>query len=53
VGNALNTDQFIGTSVADPEHRNAHGADECVPVANLVHLCQELIYFLVDLKAQS
>jgi len=51
VGNLLKTDQFIGTSVADPEHRNAHGADECVPVANLVHLCQELIYFLVDLEA--
>jgi succinyl-diaminopimelate desuccinylase len=51
VGNALNTDQFIGTSVADPEHRNAHGADECVPVSNLVHLCQEIIYFLVDLEA--
>lgn len=51
VGNFLKTDQFIGTSVADPEHRNAHGPDECVPIANLVHLCQELLYFLVDLEA--
>jgi acetylornithine deacetylase/succinyl-diaminopimelate desuccinylase-like protein len=50
VGSVLETDQFVGTSVADTEHRNAHGADECVPVANLVHLCKELLYFLVDLE---
>jgi succinyl-diaminopimelate desuccinylase len=49
VARELGTDQFIGTGVADPEHRAAHGPDECVPVANLVNLCKELVYFLVDL----
>ena len=48
VKDILKTDQFVGTGVMDLEHTGAHQADECVPVKNMVHLCQELIYFLVD-----
>jgi len=50
VKDILKTDQFIGTGVMDLEHTGAHRADESVPVKNMVHLCQELIYFLVDLR---
>lgn len=50
VSNILKTDQFIGTGVVDMEYKDAHSADERVPIANLVHLCQELIYFMVDLE---
>lgn len=45
----VGTDQFVGTGVMDAENLKAHEADESVPVANLVHLCQELVYFLCDL----
>jgi succinyl-diaminopimelate desuccinylase len=45
----VGTDLFVGTGVLDPEHLGAHQADESVPIANLVHLCQELLYFLIDL----
>lgn len=30
------------------EHLEAHQADESVPVVNMVHLCQELLFFLMD-----
>ena len=49
VGKIAGTDQFVGTGVMDAEHLGAHEADESVPVANLVHLCQELVYFLCGL----
>ncbi|MCJ7653511.1 MAG: ArgE/DapE family deacylase [Actinobacteria bacterium] len=46
----LKTDQFVGTGVVDLEHVGAHQADECVPIKNMVNLCKELVYFLVDLE---
>ncbi len=47
VGKILRTREFVGTGVIDAEHIAAHGPDECVPIANMVNLCKELIYFLV------
>lgn len=51
VGDILGTDRFVGSGVFDPAHLGAHQANESVPIENLVHLCQELIYFLVDLES--
>jgi succinyl-diaminopimelate desuccinylase len=48
VGKVLGTRDFIGTGVMDAEHLGAHQADESVPVVNMVHLCKELVYFLVE-----
>lgn len=48
VGKELATRDFVGTGVMDAEHLGAHQADESVPIINMVHLCQELLYFLVD-----
>lgn len=48
VGKVLGTRDFVGTGVMDAEHLGAHQADESVPVINMIHLCQELLYFLVD-----
>jgi len=48
VSQIADTDQFVGTGVLDAEHLGAHEADESVSVANLVHLCQELVYFLAE-----
>ncbi len=46
VGKILKTRQFVGTGVIDAEHIADHGPDECVPIANMVNLCKELIFFL-------
>lgn len=46
VGRELGTMDFIGAGLMDPQHTGAHQADESVPIANMVHLCEEIICFL-------
>ncbi len=47
VEQALGTRDFIGTAVHRATHTGAHQADESVRTVDMVHLCQELLCFLV------